>query len=249
MGASMTAESLANSLEARRVGSYYMARCPGHDDHNPSMSIREVGGKILVHCHAGCSQRDVVEALKHRGVWESSGQRELSFQERIECTYDYRDEHGEPLYQVVRLHSPKDFRQRYSDGRTWIWKKHPRQVLYRLPEVLESPIVFVVEGERDVETLRDWGFCATTNAGGAKAPWLPSFTQILTGREVILIPAKDTPGQQRVLRIARELLGHAANVKVWEPDDPQAKDITDWFNLGHSELELIYQVERGEVAQ
>jgi hypothetical protein len=39
-----------------------------------------------------------------------------------------------------------------------------------LPEVLEAPIVFVVEGEKDVETLREHGFIATTNAGGAKAP-------------------------------------------------------------------------------
>jgi 5S rRNA maturation endonuclease (ribonuclease M5) len=216
------------------------------------MSIREADGKILAHCHAGCPQYALIDALKDRGLWEPSGPRELSFEERFECAYDYRDEHRELLYQGIRLHSPKDFRQRRPDGRgNWVWKKHPRQVLYRLPEVLEAAIVLVVEGEKDVETLRDWGFCATTNAGGADAPWLPSFTQTLTGREVILIPDKDAPGRQRVLRIARALLEHAANIIVWEPDDPRAKDITDWFNLGHCELELIAQLEqaREEVEQ
>jgi DNA primase len=227
-----------------------MGCCPAHDDRNPSLAIREVDGKLLFHCHAGCSQREVIEALKARGLWESNGSRELSFEERIERTHNYTDESGQLLYQVVRLHSPKDFRQRRPDGHgTWIWRKHPRQVLYHLPEVLEAPIVFVVEGERDVETLRSWGFVATTNAGGADAPWLPPFTRALAGREVILVPDKDAPGRQRVLRIARELLGYAGRIVVWEPDDPKAKDITDWFALGHSELELIAQVEHEEVSQ
>jgi hypothetical protein len=35
--------------------------------------------------------------------------------------------------------------------------------LYRLPEVPRASIVFVVEGEKDVETLRARGFVATTN--------------------------------------------------------------------------------------
>jgi putative DNA primase/helicase len=96
-----------------------------------------------------------------------------------------------------------------------------------LPEVLQSPIIFLVE---DCEMLRDYGFVATTNAGGAKAPWSPSYTQALAGREVILVPDADTPGREQVLRIARALLGHAGKIIVFEPDD--AKDISDWFGRG-----------------
>src|SRR5690349_4274201 len=79
------------------------------------------------------------------------------------CEYVYTDANGTALYAVVRFANPKTFRQ--LDLTTGKWKKHPRQVLYRLPEVLEAPIVLVCEGEKDVETLRDWGFVATTNAG------------------------------------------------------------------------------------
>jgi len=251
----MTAAEIAGGLPGmRRNGRGWLAYCPVHEAdgkrHDPSFGIVERDGRPLVHCYAGCSQERVIAALKDRGLWEADGERKPSFEERIECAYNYSDERGGLLYQVVRLHSPKDFRQRQSDGRGgWIWRKHSRQVLYRLPEVLEAPIVFVVEGERDVETLRSWGFVATTNAGGAEAPWLPSFTQALAGREVILVPDKDAPGRRRVLRITRAVLGHAAAIIVWEPDDPRAKDITDWFNLGHSELELIGQVEHSEVRQ
>jgi putative DNA primase/helicase len=131
----------------------------------------------------------------------------------------------------------------------WIWRKHPHQVLYRLPEVLEAPILFLVEGERDVESLRDCGFVATTNAGGAKAPWLPQFTDALRGREIILIPDNDAPGRARVLAIARALLGVAARIIVLELEGEGIKDVTDWFNAGHSELELIAQLDGEEVSQ
>ena len=240
----MAAECLAHALEARRVGSYWMAPCPAHEDRNPSLSIREVNGKILLHCHAGCSQRDVIEALKARGLWEPTTE-SRTWAKRIVAVYDYSDEHGELLYQIVRF-EPKDFRPRYPDGHGgWVWKKHPHQVLYHLPEVLEASIVFVVEGERDTETLRSHGFCATTNAGGAKAPWLRQFTEALCGREVILIPDDDEPGRRRVLTIARALLGKAARLVVLEVEG--AKDISEWFSRGHSELELIALLDAAEV--
>ena len=176
----MTAADITRALDARRSGSTWMAKCPAHEDRNASLAIREVDGKTLLHCHAGCAQRDVIEALKSRGLWEAAPD-SRTWAKQIVATYPYRDEHGELLYEIVRF-VPKDFRPRYPDGcGGWVWKKHPRQVLYHLPEVLEAAIVFVVEGERDVETLRDWGFCATTNAGGALAPWLPSTRKLWPG--------------------------------------------------------------------
>jgi hypothetical protein len=218
-----------------------MAKCPAHDDHNPSLSIRQKDGKILVHCHAGCSQDAAIAALKARGLWQA----EDAANRRFVTAYGYTDEKGELLYEVVR-YEPKDFKQRRPDGLGgWIWKKGERQVLYRLTEVLEAPIVFVVEGEKDVETLREHGFVATTSAGGAKAQWLPSYTQTLAGREVILIPDADEPGRLRVLKIARALVGHASAITVFEPVG--AKDIGEWFERGHSEVELIEKVERALV--
>ena len=141
----MSAEFLARALNARRVGSCWMARCPAHEDRDPSLSIREVDGKILLHCHAGCPQQNVIERLKARGLWQA----EHSDKRRIVATYDYNDEDGNLLYQVVR-YEPKSFCQRQPDGHGgWIWKKGPYQVLYHLSEVSEAAIVFLPEGERD----------------------------------------------------------------------------------------------------
>jgi hypothetical protein len=50
-----------------------MARCPAHDDREPSLSVRDGRqGKVLVHCHAGCAQAEVIAALKSCGFGERS---------------------------------------------------------------------------------------------------------------------------------------------------------------------------------
>lgn len=241
----MTAAQIAERLHGRRVGSSWMACCPAHDDRNPSLALRDDDGKVLVRCHAGCEQRVVIAALKDLGLWPD---RELHYSRSIVATYDYTDEAGELLYQVVRT-EPKGFFQRHPDGYGgWINRKAKRQVLYRLREVREAPIVFCVEGEKDADTLRSYGFVATTNAGGAQAPWLTGYTESLRGREVILIPDNDPPGRKRVVRIARALLGNVSRLVVLELEGV-AKDVTDWFNQGHSELELIAQLDGEEVSR
>jgi DNA primase len=249
------AERIAKGLQkARRSGSGFVACCPVHEDHEPSLSITDAGDKPLVKCHAGCDQAAVVDALKALGLWPEHEQRP----ETIEAIYDYTDEHGDLLYQIVRKPGKK-FLQRYPDGAGgWIWKKHPRQVLYHLREVLGNPIVFVVEGERDVETLRSHGFVATCEAGGAKAPWLPQFTEALARpvliegeefkREVILIPDNDKPGRQRVLRIARALKGKVARLVILTLEGHGVKDVSDWFKA-HSEVELISMLDGEEVTR
>lgn len=255
----MTVQGIAEALGARRSGSGWKAPCPAHEDGNPSLSISEADGKILLHCHAGCPQAAVIEALRERGLW-SEGHAQLEPHQRacgqakqrtgnrrIVAEYNYTNRSGALLFQVIRF-EPKGFCQRYPDGAGgWIWKKHPDQVLYRLPEVLEAPIIFVVEGERDVETLRARGFVATTPAGGASAPWLPGFTETLRGREVVIWPDADGPGRRKALVIARALLGAAARITLL--DISGAKDASEWFEQGHSETELIAQVEGEGVAQ
>lgn len=247
----MTAAAIAEALGGRRSGSQYVARCPAHDDNNPSLSISEKAGRLLVKCHAGCEQTAVVFALRACGLWpETSGPGQwVDWQNGIRyhrdwgtprVEYRYTDEAGEHLYSIVRF-EPKTFRQGYWQEAHWRWKKHPRQVLYRLPEVLRNEVIFIVEGEKDAETLRDYGFVATTNAGGAKAPWMPNFNQALAGREVIILPDGDQAGRDHARTVANSVLQYAAAVRLLELDE--AKDITEWFEAGHSEVELIAALE------
>lgn len=42
----------------------WKARCPGHDDKDPSLSIRETDdGKVLIHCWAGCTTVEITAAI------------------------------------------------------------------------------------------------------------------------------------------------------------------------------------------
>jgi hypothetical protein len=67
------ARVIATALGGRKAGCGWTALCPAHDDRHPSLSISEVDGKVLVHCHAGCDQRDVIAALQERGLWQTTG--------------------------------------------------------------------------------------------------------------------------------------------------------------------------------
>ena len=65
----MIAREITNALRGKWHGSYGTARCPVHDDHRPSLSISDgLDGRVLVHCHAGCSQEAVWDALKGMGL-------------------------------------------------------------------------------------------------------------------------------------------------------------------------------------
>lgn len=60
----MTAAALAGHLHARPAGDgRWLARCPAHADHTPSLAIREGGaGRLLLRCWAGCDTAAVLAA-------------------------------------------------------------------------------------------------------------------------------------------------------------------------------------------
>ncbi len=48
----------------RQSGAGYIARCPYHDDTEPSLAISEgKDGRVLLHCHAGCEFGDILQAI------------------------------------------------------------------------------------------------------------------------------------------------------------------------------------------
>ena len=65
----LSAESIAVALHGRRMGARWFAKCPAHDEKTPSLSIREIDGKVLVHCFGGCPSTAVLRELRARGLW------------------------------------------------------------------------------------------------------------------------------------------------------------------------------------
>ena len=168
------------------------------------------------------------------------------FAKKITATYDYVDEAGKVLFQVVR-YEPKEFRQRRPDGKGWIWNLDGvRRVPYRLPELLKSSpqdFVFITEGEKDSDRLCDLGFTATTNPGGA-SKWLPDFNKFFAGRLVAVLPDNDSAGKRHGEQVANSLCGVAGEIRIVElPGLPDKGDISDWLDGGGDTAKLLELVE------
>jgi hypothetical protein len=52
-------------VDYRLTGERWLAKCPAHADRAPSLSISEGrGGRVLLHCHAGCSLPAILQAAR-----------------------------------------------------------------------------------------------------------------------------------------------------------------------------------------
>jgi len=206
----------------------YLAKCPGHDDKNPSLSITFKNRKILLHDHGGCMTENVVSAmgLTLADLSLNGDQPELRKEVAI---YKYLG------FEVVR-YEPKDFRQRRSDGNGgYIWNLDTvTPTLYHQNEltaaIANGATIYIVEGEKDVDRLRSLGLTATCNAGGA-GKWKDSYTTALKGADLAIIPDNDPPGKDHAAKIAKACHGIAARVRVLELPGP-GKDISDYIDSG-----------------
>ena len=201
----------------------------------------------------GATQNDRLQWLRDRGLINNApgGARKSrnggATPFTIIATYDYTDESGSLLFQVVRL-APKDFRQRRPNGKDgWSWSlDHTRRVLYRLPEVRDAVasgwLVIIVEGEKDTDNVRKLGFTATCNPGGANN-WRAEYTESLRGADVIIIGHNDDSGRAHVAHVASSLQAVARRVRVLDlakawPTCPAKGDISDWIEAGGTADEL-----------
>ena len=235
----------ARTGAAKKSPSGWQARCPAHEDKNPSLSISEGDdGRTLLHCQAGCTVEAVCAAIGigAKDLFPVNG---ATVKPRLVCAYDYHDRDGNLVFQVCRF-DPKDFRQRRPDGNGgWIKDvKGFQKVLYRLPEVREAVAecltVYLVEGEKDADALAKLGLCATCNPGGANK-WEPGYTETLTGADVVIFPDKDTPGRKHAAMVQSLLTGKANMIRVVElpdRDGRKVKDAADWIATGGTRAEL-----------
>lgn len=239
---------LSKANNVKRNGDGYLCLCPKHDDTQPSLSVKEgKNGRVIFHCFAGCD---------YKGVREFYGLPNGK-QEPV-AIYDYTDERGHLLFQKLR-YEPKRFTQRRPDGRGgWVYDlKGARRILYRLPELIEadpSITIFLCEGEKDADRLAALSALATTNTEGASkdekaaSKWRDEYTETLRGRHVCIIPDTDEAGRARAAKVAHELHGVTASVRIINlPVHVEKKgyDVSDYLNAGGT-IEELYKL--GEAA-
>jgi DNA primase len=151
--------------------------------------------------------------------------------------YDYCDEAGGFLYQIVR-YEPKCFKVRRRDGHGgWTWNLNgQRRVPYHLDELQEADRIVIVEGEKDADTGRELDFVATTNPHGA-GKWRPEYNEHFRGKKVRIFPDADDTGLKHAQFVASQLLGIAESVKLVRL--PAGKDLTEWRDNGGTREKLV----------
>lgn len=242
----------------RKTSAGWQARCPcRNDDANPSLSIAEGdNGKVMMYCHRGagaCSFDEICQSIDISPLELMGEKREEKLPKKQEITfvkaYDYLDEEGNLLFQKVRYvdeTGKKTFRQRKPAGNgQWVYSLGDTpKVLYNLPSVLkaknEGYAIWLVEGEKDADTLTEMGIIATTMPGGA-GKWLDIHTEALRGAFVEIVADNDKPGIEHAQIVKQALESAGCTVHVWR--SPVAKDVTDHLCIDGQGLETLEEVD------
>ncbi len=243
-----------HNIEPSGVGKKVI--CPSHPDVVASLTIDLdlVAGRILLCCHAGCDTATILKALgytKENGEpdWSALFLHELIGGRRCIAKYDYIDEHGRLLYQKLRF-EPKTFslRQPTPQG-DWYPMLSPglRRVVYHLDEIQGQPVVFIPEGEKDVDRLRSIGLIATCNDSGAsknsqRPKWMAAHSSQLkeAGVESIVVLAdNDDAGRAHAASVAQSCTAAGMQAKVIHLAGlTEHGDVSDWLDRGHTRHEL-----------
>ena len=246
-------DDLTARLEGvRKQGKGLVAKCPAHNDNRPSLSVREGDdGRVLLFCHAGCTFKQVVAALglKESDCMPPSGEqkRRIWATQKIEEVYDYEKADGTLAYQIVRKPG-KDFRIRHKDAQgNWLYTKDGVELVpYRLPQVLRAiehgEDVYLVEGEKDADTVEAQGECGTTIPFGViKKPgdagireFRGTYGKWLRGAFLKVVGDLDRDGQgERYARcVCDAMTGTASAVTAFRAKT--GKDTTDHVRAGYS---------------
>lgn len=216
----------------RRSGAGHVARCPGHDDRQQSLSVTQMDDGIRFKCFTGCDRARILEAM---GLTLSDI---LPPREALpaskEKTWELRDEAGELVAVHRRVDKP--------GGKMVWWEKDGTKGLKGLPvedlplygaelapELNEAQWVFVCEGEKATDAARAIGVQALGTATGAStAPRAPALA-VLRGLKVALWPDNDDAGRKHMGKVAQGLAGVAIQVVTVAPDGlPPKGDAVEW---------------------
>lgn len=211
--------------------------CPVHDDHHPSLSVKDGTNGLLLKCWScDASVADICSAW---GISVSDLFYEPPKHDEPLATYDYG------TYEVLRRppkNGKKVFVQRHKDpvSGEWIWDmKGVSRALYHGAAVnvaaAKGGIVVLVEGEKDVHTLERLGYVATTASGGSQAPWEPWFTKQLTGARVVVIPDNDHTGRAYAQKIVADLEEKTPVALLELEGLDEHGDVTDWLPQNSAE--------------
>jgi hypothetical protein len=208
---------------------------------------------VVVYCHAGCDQQDVIDALRQRGLWGPEPMTPLGMpgwslvrewpypnDGSAPVAYHGREEDGQG-HKRVRWRLPAGA---YADGLKGL--KLSELPLYNAHLLEERPSdpVHLVEGEVAADEGTSHGLLTVSLCGGAAQQDFGQALDVLSGRSVSLMPDNDEPGRTLMDRVGRVIAATAADLRlVALPDLPEKGDLVDWFRAGGTVEQLAALVD------
>jgi 5S rRNA maturation endonuclease (ribonuclease M5) len=223
----------------RRSGKGFMINCPIHDDKNASLWV--VDGEqnsIIFTCHAGCNSQSIAHHFNELGfnVYKDNNEQSISQKHKEIARYQYISSDGQLLFEKIRF-EPKGFMIVNPSGPGDGGNKGS---LYNAQNLfnLKDKIVYIVEGEKDVDYMSSIGLLACTSGGSSN--WPDKNNHLFDGAIVRILPDNDEPGKKYAKLIRESLEGIANSIKIMFCPE-QYKDVSDWKPTTNQIDELFNQ--------
>ena len=253
------------------------ARCPFHEDRHASGSIHQGdNGYFRFTCHSdGCRYSDSIIGViaKVDGIEAGEVLRRLRNDSRkfggnvkayssieelksampgeVEAVYQYTDPITQKPDMIVfrcRTAEGKTFRQCRPENGGFVMQAPPKPwPIYNRARIRLADTVVIVEGEKAVHCLHEYGIIATTSPGAGKAPYAD--WTLLSGKNLILWPDQDEAGHNHMRQVEEILQGltPAPRISILDPaelDLAEKEDVVDYVRV----LETV-RTERVKIQQ
>lgn len=209
----------------------YVAHCPAHDDHNPSLDVAQGDKGVVLICRSqGCSYDEILAAigLTPPDLFDDAPERKEKTTARqttglrtpwgrlLKAIYEYK-QNGAVLFFVGRNFNKADGFPQWtpSGAKVADLPNEVRGTPFEIDHIRATPsiatkVVDSCEGERDVLAINRKGGLATTMAGGAdvskKQERVDAYVAHLIRagvRSLRIIADRDTSGRGHALRVAQ----------------------------------------------
>lgn len=218
-----------------------IARCPfpDHEDRQASFSVFQRNGTWGFKCFGcdkkgdiinfeemffGKERKDAIKDLAKSFNLDNDPARK--YESKPIASYSYTDEKGRILYKILRF-KPKSFKaDRKMNG--------IRRVPYHWPEVIKSPEVWLLEGEKDCDNLRKQAGLVSTTFPFGKDHWKPEYAKFF--KDKIVYICMDMGAEKEAEKRAGNISQYAKKVKVIKLPglEKEGQDVSDWLELHDS---------------
>jgi hypothetical protein len=219
----------------------YRAPCPAHDGKSKDSLSINLGddGKVLVHCHSGCSYEEVMTAL---GLWgggahrassnggakskaKAKGKGEKKTERKHIATWEIKDRSDKHWADHVRFDNPDD-----PDDKQCVWRQPSGEWGLNGTKLQDMPLygselvdswppeqaAILVEGEPAKDAAHNARLNALGTVTGASSTPGPEALEVVRDRTVVLWSDNDPAGREHMHRIGEALQGVAAEVLWFE---------------------------------